>query len=91
MLLASPAPEVRTNMASYFQDTSPGLLAKTSNKFKREVIYYITQYTGDGKESLRLPTHQARHGKRLPREILQSPYHFWQKVGPELSRNHFQN
>lgn len=76
-------------MALYFQDLYPGLLVKTSNKFKREVIYYTTQYTPDGKERLRLPTHLARYNNRLPREVLQSPYNLQQEVGLEPSGNPF--
>lgn len=83
--------KVRTNTALYFQNMSPGLPAKTSNKFKREVIYYITQYTGDGKKRLRLPTHPARYCNRLFRKVLQSPCHFQQEVGLEPSGNPFQN
>lgn len=89
-----PAHSAGTNRALYFHYKSPPLLSKTSNKFKEEIIYYITQCNEIGTGEIQTSPHPTprtvRHCNGLPREVLQSPFYFEQEVGLEASGSPFQ-
>lgn len=84
-----PAHSAGTNRALYFHYKSPPLLSKPSNKFKEEIIYYITQCNEIGTGEIQTSPHPTprtvRHCNGLPREVLQSPFYFEQEVGLEAS------